>query len=197
MLGEALFRNIIMDGVVSNAWMYSLIENLTKPVQCLVTSIVIVAVAERSRTMVQFAVFALAIATAATFLFDPAIATLLDRLTASFEYLDTGNIYNPPYGWQVDVPSYLTFVEPVVASFAIGFLVREELSPRPSAYTAQLIFLIMAMKGSILPTLLFSFFLKGGLASAILSESQFSLEVFVMAFLTAVGTRSCLHSSAR
>ena len=51
----------------------------------------------------------------------------------------------------------------------------------------QFILLIMAMKGSILPTLVYSFYQRGRLPAAFLSESQFGLEVLVMAFLTAYG----------
>jgi hypothetical protein len=43
------------------------------------------------------------------------------------------------------------------------------------------------MKRSIVPTLLYSFYQPRPLPAAILSESQFALEVLVMALLTSLG----------
>ena len=187
MLSETLLRNFIMDGVVSHAWAYCLVENMPKPIEILIACSLIVLLAPRLRLVWQLAAGAIILAAAVTFLIRPLVNGVFDKLVASLEYLDTGNIYNPPYGWQVNVPSYLTFAEPVLASFAIAALVWDKLSPRPAVRLMQFILLIMAMKGSILPTLVYSFYQRGRLPAAFLSESQFGLEVLVMAFLTAYG----------
>jgi hypothetical protein len=186
MLGEALFRNFLMDGVVSHAWRFSLIENLTRPAEDLVSCTLVVLLAPRLRTWWQIVMAALAIAALAALVIDPAISGPLERLTASFEYLDTGNIYNPPYGWQVNVPSYLTFAEPVLACFVIAAAAWRKLVGSFATRLAQFTLVIMAIKGAILPTLVFSFFQNLPLSGAILSESQFGLEILVLAVLTAV-----------
>jgi hypothetical protein len=45
-------------------------------------------------------------------------AGLLHRIS----YLDGVNRYNPPYDYHITIPAYLTFIEPVIGSFAIGTL---------------------------------------------------------------------------
>ena len=189
MLSEALFRNFIMDGVVSHAWRYCFVENLARPIEYLITCCLIVRLSTRLRSTPAIILAGIAIATAMFFLINPRIDSISDKLVASIEYLDTGNIYNPPYGWQVNVPSYLTFLEPVLASFAIAAFIWDKLSPRPILRTVQFALLVMAMKGSILPTLVYSFYQNIRLPAAVLSESQFGIEILVMALLTALGWR--------
>ncbi len=186
MLGEALFRNFLMDGVVSNAWRFSLIENLARPSEDFVACCLIVWLAPRLDRSGQIVAASLAIAAIAALLVNPLLSGAFDRLTASFEYLDTGNIYNPPYGWQVNVPSYLTFLEPVLASFAIVAAAWRRLGGSLLSRLVKFTLLLMAIKGSIMPTLVFSFFQPWPLPQAIASESQFGLEVGVLAICTAL-----------
>ena len=189
MLGEALLRNFLMDGVVSNAWRFSLIENLTRPAEDLVACSLIVLLTPRVRSVWQVVALGVAIATVSALLINPALSGSLDRLTASFEYLDTGNIYNPPYGWQVNVPSYLTFAEPVLASFVIVALVWRKLAGSFTHRLVQFTLLIMAIKGAIVPTLVFSFFQNMPVFRGIVSESQFGLEIMVLGLLTGISWR--------
>ena len=189
MLSEALFRNFLMDGVVSHAWRYCFVENLARPIEYLITCCLIVLLATRLRSTSAIILAGIAVAVVMFFLINPYIDRVSDKLIASIEYLDTGNIYNPPYGWQVNVPSYLTFLEPVLASFAIVAFVWDKLSTQPILRTVQFALLVMAMKGSILPTLVYSFYQKSRLPAAVLSESQFGIEILVMALLTALSWR--------
>jgi hypothetical protein len=187
MLKEALFRNFIMDGVVSHAWRYSLVENLAQPVMYLIICSMIVLLASRLRSTAQIIAAGIAVTAVTSLLIDPLISGAFGKLVASIEYLDTGNIYNPPYGWQVNVPSYIRFLEPVLASFFIAAVVWDKLSPAPTRRIVQFVLLVMAMKGSILTTLIYSFYQGRSLPAAFLSESQFGIEILVMTLLTAVG----------
>ena len=186
MLGEALFRSFLMDGVVSNAWRFSFIENLTRPSEALVSCSLVVLVAPHLRRRWQVVVAGIAIAALAALVINPLLSGALDRLTASFEYLDTGNIYNPPYGWQVNVPSYLTFAEPVFACLLIAATAWRKLAGPLIARLALFTLTIMAIKGAIMPTLVYSFFQNLPLPRAIASESQFGLEILVLAMLSAL-----------
>jgi hypothetical protein len=186
MLGEALLRNLIMDIVVSHDWVYCFVENLPRPLEDLSLCSLIVIAAPRLKTSWAMAVAGTAIAAVAVLVINPPIDRLFAHFVASIEYLDTGNIYNPPYGWQVDVPSYLTFLEPVLASYAIAALVLDQMSPVAWRRLLQFAVLIMAMKGSIVPMLVYSFYQPRPLPAALLSESQFTLEILVMGMLTAI-----------
>lgn len=187
MLGEALLRNFIMDVVVSHDWVYCFVENLPRPTEYLITCSAIAIIAPYLKAPWTMAAGGFAIAAVALFAIYPPINHLFDRVLASIEYLDTGNIYNPPYDWHVDVPSYLTFLEPVSASFVIAASTFHNLSRQPWRRTVQFVALVMAMKGSIVPIALYSFYQHRSLAAAILSESQFTLEILAMAVLTAIG----------
>ena len=76
-----------------------------------------------------------------------------------------------------------------MASYAIAALAFDKLSPRPGWRLAQFVFLVMAIKRSIVPVVVFSFYQPLPLPLAILSESQFTLEIFTLAILTAIGWR--------
>jgi hypothetical protein len=176
-----------MDGVVSGDWIYCFVENLPRPLEYLIACCLIVVIAPKVGTAWTIAAASIAIATTIVFVTDPYIDGVFQKLVASIEYLDTGNIYNPPYGWQVNVPSYVTFLEPVIASFAIAALMLSKRSRRPAWCMVQFVLVVMAMKHSIVPTLVYSFYQSVPLPRAILSESQFALEALTLAIITAVG----------
>jgi hypothetical protein len=131
------------------------------------------------------------------FAINPPIDRGFRVLIDSLEYLDTGNIYSSPYGWQVNVPSYLTFLEPVIAGYLIAALVLKRLPPPSKRQIGLFALLVLSMKRSIVPTLLYSLFQPRPLPAAILSESQFALEVLVMALLTTIGWRFSLRIPGR
>jgi hypothetical protein len=189
MLNEALLRSFIMDVVVSHDWIYCFVENLARPLEYLAVCSLIVAFAPRLKGAWAITAGGILIAALSMFAINPPIDRGFRALIDSLEYLDTGNIYNPPYGWQVNVPSYLTFLEPVIASYVIAALVLKRLSLTSTHQILLFVLLIMSMKRSIVPTLVYSFYQSRPMPAAILSESQFFLEILVMAFLTSLGWR--------
>jgi hypothetical protein len=187
MLNEALLRGFIMDVVISHDWIYCFVQNLARPLEYLAVCSLIVVLAPRLKVGWAITGGGILIAAFSMFAINPPIDRGFRVLIDSLEYLDTGNIHNPPYGWQVNVPSYLTFLEPVIAGYVIAALVLKRF-PAPSKRQIGLfVLLILSMKRSIVPTLLYSFYQPRPLPAAILSESQFALEVLVMALLTSLG----------
>ena len=187
MLNEALFRNVIMDIVVSHDVIYCIAENLARPTEYLFVCILITAVAPKLKKRWTIVGAAVVIAGFDVLLIRPAIEFPFERLVASIEYLDTGNIYNPPYGWQVDVPSYLTFIEPVLACLVIAVLVLPRgRHPRRFLFL-RFVVIALAMRNAILPICLFSFFQPWTLGASILSESQFTLEALALVLLSGSG----------
>jgi len=184
MLHEALFRNFIMSGVVSHDWFYCLVANLPEPLVMLMVSGLVVVAAERFEG-IPFTALLVSIGATAHYVFRPGVAAAFQPVIAHFEYLDTGNIYNPPYNWHVNVPSYLTFFEPAASAFAIAGLVWAALPRKSFTRTVTFVLLIVTLKGSLLPLLIYSFYQPRPLGAALLSESQFFLEVLLMAVLTA------------
>jgi hypothetical protein len=194
MLNEALLRSFIMDVVVSHDWIYCFAENLAAPLKYFAVCSLIVGFAPRLKGGWAITGGGILIAALSMFAINPPIDRGFRVLIDSLEYLDTGNIYNLPYGWQVNVPSYLTFLEPVIAGYLIAALVLKRLAPTSHRQIWLFVLLILAMKRSIVPTLLYSFYQPRPFSAAILSESQFALEVLVLALLTSVGWRFSLRS---
>jgi hypothetical protein len=189
MLNEALLRSFIMDVVVSHDWVYCFVKNLPRPLEYLAICCLIIIAAPRLKSVWAITAGGVIITALSAFAINPPIDRIFRVLVNSLEFLDTGNIYNPPYGWQVNVPSYLTFLEPVIAGYVIAALVLKRLSLKSTHQVGLFVLLIMSMKRSIVPTLVYSFYQSHPLPAAILSESQFFLEILVMALLTSLGWR--------
>ena len=186
MLHEALIRAAVMDGVVTTAWTYSFLSNLPVLLTNLVICILIVWVSPSLRLVWQKIVAALILAALLWFVCQPLIGLAFSPILNSLSFLAHDEIYKQPYGWHVLVPAYATFAEPVVASFVIAFLVWDRLSAMLWIRTLQFVLLIMLMKGSIVPTLFYSVYLKLDLPTAIASEGQFGLETLIVAVMTAL-----------
>ncbi len=51
------------------------------------------------------------------FLCLPLIDKAFGQILASIAYLNHDEVYKAPYGWQIEVPTYITYLKPVVACF--------------------------------------------------------------------------------
>jgi hypothetical protein len=184
-LRELVVRAIVMDGVVTTAWTFSLVSHLPRLAGLLIACAAIVPVADRLTRPWQWALAAIVIAAAYMFGVQPLVDMGFAPVLKALSYLAHDEIYQVPYGWQVNVPAYITFAEPVAAALAIAWLTWDRLSARPGVRVLQFVALIMFMKGSVLPTLVYSFYIEGSLLTAIVSESQFGLETLTLALMTA------------
>jgi len=110
-----------------------------------------------------------------------------DKMLDHFSYLSHAVVYTAPYGWNVEIPAYLTFIEPVIACFVIVYNVWNNLSSRPWIRSLQFIVLIMAIRGVLLSPFINVFYADLPPLTAIASMGQFSLEGLTLAALT-VGT---------
>ncbi|WP_162878172.1 hypothetical protein [Trinickia diaoshuihuensis] len=94
-----------------------------------------------------------------------------------------------PYGIDVLVPAYLTFIEPVFLCFACAILVWNRLPGGAPGRTAAFVLLILALKRHVLASLLYAIYAPGPAMTALASVGQFSLEAAALAGLTAVSWR--------
>ena len=91
-----------------------------------------------------------------------------------------------PYGANVLVPAYLTFLEPVIACFAAAALAWGKLSRSRAVRYLQFTLLILAVKNQLLTPFIYVAFAKIPALSALASEGQFALEALALAMLTCV-----------
>ena len=185
MLKETV-RIILMKSVFTSAWTYNLIAGIPGLLYYLVAGCMIVLVSLKLRGPWLKLIGAVASAAVLIFAVNPLILSSFAPLLRSISYLDHAEVYTFPYGWWVLVPAYVTFLEPVAACMVMAALVWPSLSGRSGIRTLQFMLLVMFMTGRLLPTLLFSLYLKLPLPAAVISESQFFLEFLALGLLTAL-----------
>jgi hypothetical protein len=179
-------RIMVMMSIFTTAWRYQLLAGIPGLLYYLLAGSMIVVAGRSLRGWWMKAAGAVGIAGILIFAVNPWMTRLAAPLLHAIASLDHAEVYTFPYGWKVLVPAYATFAEPTVACMLVAVLVWRRLSATPMLRMVQFVLLIMLMMGRLLPTLLFSFYLKLPLPKAVLSESQFFLEAFALAFLTAV-----------
>jgi hypothetical protein len=195
MLRETV-RGAVMAGVVTTAWTFSLAQMLVPLLLWLAIAFLCTVAAPLLRPLWSKAIGAVAIAAAALWL-SPMIGAALSPLFEALGPLAHPDVYELPYPWQVMVPAYLTFAEPVFACALIARLVWDRLPSPPALRLALFVALVLFMDTMVLRTFLFSFFGAGPLGAAMLSGSQFMLEVLVLAALTGVTWAWSRRKSAR
>lgn len=185
MLKES-FRGIVMNGVVTTGWTFDLVAGLPGLAYTFVLSSLIVFLVPIFRNIRARAGGSVALAGIAIFALRPAINSICAPMLKAVAHLDHPEVYAFPYGWQVLLPAYLTYAEPVIACMFVAFLVWDRLSEKPGMRILQFSLLILSIRGMLLPTFLYSFYSKAKLAMAMLSQSQFLFETLALAILTAV-----------
>ena len=175
MLREALIRAPLMDGVVTTAWIYSIVSNLAPLIQILVVCCLVVPIAPKLNRVWQKLIAAFALCAFVYFVSKPLVDAGLERMLQYLSPWSHDAIYSVPYPWQVEVPAYLTFAEPVVACFIMAALVFDRLSADPVARVCQFAVLILLMRNLLLAPFIYIFYAKIGAVSAMLSMDNFPL----------------------
>lgn len=185
MLKES-FRGILMNGVVTTGWVSSIVTGLPSLAYGFVLSSLIVFLTPVLRSLWLKVGGAAVLAGTAIFAVRPALARIFAPALKAAAHLDHPEVYSFPYGWQVLIPAYVTYAEPVIACMCVAFLVWGRLSQRSGIRILQFSLLILSIRGMLLPTFIYSFYSKEKLPTAMLSESQFLLETLALAILTAI-----------
>ena len=185
MLREGL-RVIIMEGVVTTAWRYSVVNDIARPLTMMALAWLAVLSATYLQGWRKRLGGALLIAAPVNYLISPAVKIVRDRVLLAMASLSHDEVYKAPYGWRVEVSSYATFLEPTIAVFVLAALVWDRLSLRPSVRMLQFAFLVMGINTILLRPLLYLPFSPFTLPVSLLNVSQFFFESLVLA--VAVGS---------
>lgn len=128
-----------------------------------------------------------AVALLAAFVLTPVLAMLDAAISARVaHWIVAGGWCALPYGMDVLVPAYGTFLEPVLACLACAALIWRCLPARPLGRVVAFVVLILALKRQLLMPFLYAAFAPGSAATALASMGQFSLEAAALASLTAL-----------
>ncbi len=188
MLRETL-RIMVINGFLTDSYGFNVIATLPRIILFLLTASLIAVAAPRLRGLPASVFGSAAIAAIVLFAAKPGIKAAFAPLLASLARFDLPERYAAPYAWQPLAVIYASFIEAVIATFVIAALAWARLPGTGIRRLLLFAVLVMAMKQSILPTLLFSFWLRMPLPQAILSESQFGLETLALAILVGVTWR--------
>jgi len=187
MLRELLFRLPIMESVCTTAWAFSVLDTSWRLVNAFILCALVVLCSTTLTTLPRKIFASLILAAIISFITEPMVELFSDKMLDHFSYLSHAVVYTAPYGWNVEIPAYLTFIEPVIACFVIVYNVWNNLSSRPWIRSLQFIVLIMAIRGVLLSPFINVFYADLPPLTAIASMGQFSLEGLTLAALT-VGT---------
>jgi hypothetical protein len=185
MLTESLFRGPFMNGYCSNSIGFMLINNIPKLLAIAVMCGLIVFSAPRLNNF--FLKFAAAAAIAAIFMFvaSPLITAAWKPVTSSIAHLAPTNEWcKLPYGPEVLIPSYISFIEPVMACMIMAILIWNQLSP--TRWLKYLLFtlIVLAVKNQLVMPIFYAISGKDNLIINLVSEGQFTLEAIVLAITT-------------
>jgi hypothetical protein len=184
MLREALIRGPVMDGFATTAWLFSFVSGLPRLITILIVSCLVVVTEPLVRRPWRLFLGAAAIAALVHFLCTPFIGVAFGHILESISYLSHDEVYKAPYGWQIEVPAYITYLEPVVACFITVALVWDGLSKHLLWRTLQFVLLVLAMNTILIRPIVYVFYAPFGPLTALLSMGQFFLEALALALLT-------------
>ncbi|MEO8255274.1 MAG: hypothetical protein ABI554_12910 [Flavobacterium sp.] len=89
-----------------------------------------------------------------------------------------------PYGPDVLIPAYLSFIEPVLASLVMAILILNQLSKIHWLKYLLFTLIVLAIKYQLLMPIFYTVLHKGAFKANLASEGQFALESIVLAITT-------------
>ena len=180
------FRVLIIDITLTNALAFHLVKVAPHLLATTIFCSTVVLAAPRLRSPGSITLAAAAISAIMMFALQPALNTAFKPALSALAAFDYPQIYNEPFKGHVLFIIYVTFMEAVAATFAVAALSWDRLSANHYWRFLQFVALVMFLKGSVFHTLIESFWIKGPLTTAVLSEGQFGLETLTMAVLVAL-----------
>jgi hypothetical protein len=187
MLTETLFRGPFMDGYCTTAWVFSFVGSIPKDLTIALSSAIVTLAAPRLHFLWQSVIAAAIIAAFITYAGSPLIGLAMQPIMTSISrFAPQSEWCALPYGADVLIPAYLSFVEPVVACLMAAALVWNRLSKARIIRFAQFAVLVLALKNQLVTPFVYAAIAKLPALTALTSEGQFALEAATLAILTGV-----------
>jgi hypothetical protein len=186
MLQELFFRAPIMDSVVTTAWTFSFLSNVSRLLVWFLLAILIVAIAPFLKNLALKIIASIALYPAVFLAAKPLIDRAFAPILQHFSNLSHDEVYGLPYGMHVLVPAYLSYAEPVIACILIAALVWDNLAPRLPLRLLQFALIILLVRHVLLAPFIFPFYAKMPATTALFSMSQFTFEAITLAILSAL-----------
>lgn len=174
-----------MNGYCSNSIGFMLINNIPKLLAIVVMcGLIVFSVPSLNNFFLNLGA-ATIIAAIFMFVASPLITAAWEPVANSIAHLaPTGEWCKLPYGPEVLIPSYISFIEPVMACVIMAILIWDQLSP--TRWLKYLLFtlIILAIKNQLLMLIFYAILGKDNLIINLASEGQFTLEAISLAITT-------------
>jgi hypothetical protein len=186
-LTESLLRGTIMNLIVGNSWQNQFLLTISSYLKFFSLSCVLCLLGNLNfkNNYLQWLYYLLLIflATIIFYLIGNIAQKILVPLAA---YLpNTENPIHPPYGLNVLVPAYITYLEPTIASFILFYLVRDKIMTFNILIQGIIIGAIIALLHGGLYSVIQIIYSEGNFLYRGFYYGQFWWEYFVLGVLTA------------
>lgn len=180
--------NIVSDGWVDLRWVYLLMTRLPNALLSFYSGVIALVIARklgpgRPMTLLVAVVIASAIG---YFGLLPVLKYIAHLITATLHLVESPEVHTMPYGIYVYKYIYGMFIEPTISSFIILYLLWPSLEGSKARRVVLFVMLMLLMRGRVVSTGLFSFWIKDSWPLAFAAEGQFFIETFVLAALTGI-----------
>ena len=194
-LQERLLRAPLVDTFATTAFRYSVLTDSKALIAVFLASTVIAALDRRLQSRRYQVALSFSLAAVLVFLVAPVVNAWYAHLLNHFDHLSHPGIYNFPYPWQLNVPAYITFIEPTVSAAIIYSLVRESLPEKTFANLFQFALLIAAIRYAILGPFIYPFVTsKLTPVIAVASKGQFLLEALTLGVTVGASCRAAIRT---
>ncbi len=192
-LNEAIRGGLMNGYCATRSWsgrgLIALISSMQKGVNFFIVAGFAAGIGQLRNNRLRFAAGAVA-TSLLVFVVAPSLAALDAAIRPGLVRLVPLDVWcKLPYGMDVLVPAYMTFLEPVFASFICFALIWRCLPSRALAQAASFTLLILALKKQLLMSFLYAAFAPGPFFTLLASMGQFSLEAAALGLLTALSWR--------
>jgi hypothetical protein len=180
MFNEVLLRRFLMNGWMTTAWLYSFVESLPSLLAVVFYACGAVCILATCQSWRLRLVAGVGVAAVLAFALKPLLDATTAALLLRLAYLNHAARFGFPYGWQVEVPAYLTFVEPVVAALGMAWLIWPQLPAKPNQRLLLFSAVLMLIKGQLFKPFLNMFYDHHGPLVGFVAQSQFTLEFLAL-----------------
>ena len=186
MLTESLFRGPFMDGYCTNSIGFMLVNNIPKLLAIAITCGLVVITAPKLNNVLFKLLAAAAIAAVFMFITNPLIGTAWKPVMEKISYLaPTSEWCKLPYGPDVLIPAYFSFIEPVLACLVMAILILNQLAKEQWLKYLLFALIVLAVKYQLLMPVFYMLLHKGAFQSNLEGEGQFALEAIILSLTTA------------
>jgi hypothetical protein len=179
--------NMLVEGWIAHRWVFMVLQRL--PTACLNffwgAIAALIARGLAGKRLPQLAAV-LAATALGYFAVKPAVGALADAIVHAMALAEPPELYQMPYDFHVYSFIYGTFIEPAIAMFLVAWLAWPGLRGSPARRIVLLAGLTLLMRGRVIGTFLFCFWIPQAPAMAVAAEGQFFAETLVLAVLTGI-----------